>query len=317
MTDKLSNLHLLLRADSFCRWPLEVRFYCEDVYKVWQRWAERVDGKIPDSIHVILDKGQRSQRDEPEDASVLPASNQALAGHSAVAVRGGINDLDVTYAGIKAHVEKSKALLLEDQTLTCSLCKERVNKEAELMTTCLQPECSSVSHLTCLSAHYIGSAAPGDMIVPLHGICPSCRTSAKWIDVVKDLSLRTFGHVELAKLLKKPREKKAKPQKPRKGRDGALRADSDVETNLEDHADESTSDFSDQEFADAEVTTGAPNGWASCAPLADDDVVSVTSLTSLDPDFMHLSPRKPIRDKRNNLRAVIEDSDWDDAEVLD
>jgi hypothetical protein len=135
--------------------------------------------------------------------------------------------------------------------------------------------------------------------------------------VVKELSLRTYGHVELAKLLKKPREKKAKQQKPRVGRDGALGACSDVETNIDDHADDSTSDSSDEDFANAEITIGARNDWAARAALADDDAMSVTSQTSLDSEISHFSPRKLIREKRNKLPAVIEDSDWDDAEVLD
>ena len=37
LTDKLSNLHLLLRVPYFSQWPLEVRFFSEDVYKVWAK----------------------------------------------------------------------------------------------------------------------------------------------------------------------------------------------------------------------------------------------------------------------------------------
>lgn len=37
LTDRLANLHLLLRARSFERWPLKVTFYAEDVYRVWTR----------------------------------------------------------------------------------------------------------------------------------------------------------------------------------------------------------------------------------------------------------------------------------------
>ena len=60
LMDKLSNLHLLLRAPYFSHWPLEVRFFCQDIFGVWQTWCERVDGQIRPGITQILDMEQKT-----------------------------------------------------------------------------------------------------------------------------------------------------------------------------------------------------------------------------------------------------------------
>jgi hypothetical protein len=135
--------------------------------------------------------------------------------------------------------------------------------------------------------------------------------------VVKELSLRVYGHVELARLLRKPREQNSRLSKPRKGKNQALRADSEVEPGMGSQGDESTSDLGDEGAAVINVAEIESHGRVACEPWADDDVMSVTSSTSLDSEFAHLSPRKPNYEVHTKLRVVIEDSDWDDAEVLD
>ncbi|KAH0408016.1 hypothetical protein KCU90_g22362, partial [Aureobasidium melanogenum] len=69
MHDKLANLHILLRAKSFERWPLQVKFFAEDVYKMWHRWTVNMPEVIRQGIEVEMDESVLQKAALEEDPS--------------------------------------------------------------------------------------------------------------------------------------------------------------------------------------------------------------------------------------------------------
>ena len=76
--DKLSNLHLLLRVPYFSKWPLEVRFFSEDVYHSWQGWCERVDEQVRPGIRIFLDLQKVDQHEEEITSAQPPAKKRKI-----------------------------------------------------------------------------------------------------------------------------------------------------------------------------------------------------------------------------------------------
>ena len=122
----------------------------------------------------------------------------------------GVENLDFGYTALKDRIEKSRAVLTRTNN-KCSVCRSIISKDEDLLLVCEHDKCHAISHLACLSRHFINSSTePGNRILlPKHGPCPSCKRSSDWSSLVKELSLRTRGDKELAKLLKKPRGKKS------------------------------------------------------------------------------------------------------------
>ncbi|KAI9828377.1 MAG: Slx4p interacting protein [Thelocarpon impressellum] len=315
LTDKLSNLHLLLRADTFARWPLDVRFFCQDVFRVWQRWTERVDAPVRDGIRVQLDTKLPPQTSDIPDDEGRAVTVQATArGNKAAAIgRGGIDGLDVGFVGLKPHLEKSKALLRPASAQPCAVCHERVDDGSALAATCPHPGCQAVSHLNCLSSRFM-AGEPGDAVIPTEGFCPACLAELRWIDVVKELSLRAFGPKEVEKLFKKPREKKTKHPR--------AKASSIVASEDEESEDQEPSldDTDDRDVVLRPVGTIL----TSTEPIPtwtyrdDDDLDEVMSVMTFSSSSSHVSRLGGShREPGERKEAVIEDSDWDDVEILD
>ncbi|MCJ1257630.1 Slx4p interacting protein [Lignoscripta atroalba] len=214
--DKLSNLHLLLRVPSFARWPLEVRFFCEDVYHVWQRWSDRVDGQIRSGIKIILDLEELAEHTATDDSLM----NTQAEGKRKLEARGkgGLNGLDVGYAASKPHLEKSLFMLAESETNKCSVCAEDMGAQTAVAVVCPVEGCRTASHLTCLSMRFLQEEGQGALIVPTSGSCPCCKTEMQWIDLIKEMSLRARGEKELTQLMRKPRERKTKDPKSKRAR---------------------------------------------------------------------------------------------------
>ena len=204
LTDKLSNLHLLLRVPYFSQWPLEVRFFSEDVHKVWQKWCERVDGNIRSGIKVFLDLPRVENNDFEITSGQQPAKRRKID----MLGKGGVEGVDPTYARFQDVIEKSRFLLDEDDNQSCGVCAEKLNMEADLYTICPHPTCRELSHVTCLSKSFSeGSESP--LFVPQSGTCPSCHGHLEWPELMRDVSLRARGVKEVRRLLSKKRKSKA------------------------------------------------------------------------------------------------------------
>ena len=296
LKDKLSNLHLLLRVPSFARWPLEVRFFCEDAYQEWQSEEKRANSRIRSGIKVLLDLTQ------PEgiiNDGQLSTSPKAKGKRKRDALgKGGIEGLDLGYSELKNHVEKSSSSLAGDEALKCAVCSKNLGPKATMALVCPHKDCRIASHMACLATKFIedeGAAAAS--VTPISGRCPGCKTELQWIDLIKELSLRARGQKEVVKIMKNHKERKTKQEHSVKDEDQV-----DLDKGLA-GVDVRALDASDESL---------PDDWYY--QDHDDDMVSVMSGHSASSDSAEAaSPtRQPLAAPK--LPVVIEDSELDDAD---
>ncbi|KAL2040710.1 hypothetical protein N7G274_006689 [Stereocaulon virgatum] len=314
LTEKLSNLHLLLRVPGFIRWPLHVRFFCEDVYQKWYRWDQTVDGTLRSGTKIILDVAQGIEAIEqgkgPRSLQVRGKRKRDVLG------KGDIQGLNIGYGDLKAHVEKSIVLLAADEARSCVICARNFDVEKILALVCPQEACKAVFHLCCLAVKFLEDDSLGDPIIPTSGSCPECKAELRWIDLVKEMSLRARGEKEVAQLMKTPRDRNAKVAKMSKV--AAVAASSPAEVN--DNEDTNSTDADEDIDKDIAVVADIednplPDDWQFQMD-DDDDIASVTSATS---NFSGredtVSPSKVFAEAPI-LKTIIQDSEENDAESL-
>ncbi|KAF2170739.1 hypothetical protein M409DRAFT_51007 [Zasmidium cellare ATCC 36951] len=278
LTDRLANLHLLLRSPSFARWPLKLTFFCEDVHRVWQKWSSQTPEKLRSGIQVTMDEASRNV-----SAAAETPGNPI-----------GIHALDVGYSGIKQQLEKSQLAFNGDTSSPCVVCQKATPATGAATLVCTNDGCSAVSHLQCLSRVFLKEESGHDALVPTHGKCPSCKAELQWVDLVKDLSLRTRGEKEVKIIFKSKRGKKAVAT-------AAAIAESDESGDDDDPLD---------------LVLQEEDEWQQLSESSDDeqDHKKIRS----DPSLGHGSARfKRPTTAVVFSEPVIEDSDWDQAEVLD
>ena len=289
LTDKLSNLHLLLRTNYFSKWPLEVKFFCEDVYRVWQTWCHRVDGQIRAGITVRLDL----KKHVPEKKADQPLAKRRKTDSMG---SGGVEGVDPTYRSLETVLEKGRFVFDVSAQLRCDICKAPLVLDRELITLCPHGECRSISHVTCLAEKFLRED-PVASLVPIRGSCPGCKLDTVWVDLMKDLSLRVRGGKEMGKLLK---------QRRRRG------TSADQIININSDEDDDDDDEEEEEGGDSV----RPLTFADVVDEDDDDASSVTSLDArFSDDSGILMGRPAAKAPRSGLETVIEDSD-DEVEIL-
>ncbi|TVY26925.1 Structure-specific endonuclease subunit slx1 [Lachnellula hyalina] len=283
----LSNLHVLLRSPSFSRWPLELRFFSADVHKAWTKWTKVTAESIRDSLPVIQDFSPVDQVSSGDESGSSPKNKKRKTTH-------GIAALPIDYTNQKTHVVIGKEIVEFEREGSCKICKRNLEHDAGIYTICPSPGCESVTHLTCLSKHFL--RGDEETLVPIKGHCPSCNTELRWVDVVKELSLRMRGQKEVEKLLKVKRARKTK---------GSASQVAVESSDGEDDEDEIMEEF-------VPGTQGmVADYWRAIDDTDGSDAESITSNISLaKTTSLHAS-------KPGALGTVIEDSDWDDMDVLD
>jgi len=295
----LSNLHLLLRVPSFSRWPLELRFFSEDVYKAWLRWSKTAAEPIRDSIKIIQDFPPSDIASGIESAS--PRRKKAKTLH-------GINRLILDYSSEKPHVEKGKNIVDFEREGSCAICHSDLEHDAGIYTICPNSGCESVTHLACLSQRFLKDEA--NALVPVNGQCPTCKAEVRWVDVVKELSLRIRGQKVVEKLLKGKRVRKGKAVTGAEATDIEDEDDEDEEYEMEDEMEGEIEML--RENGLGKISADVGDTWHEIDASDDSDTGSIIS---------NASKTKPATSYKGiqaiGLGTVIEDSDWDDAEMLD
>lgn len=261
----------------------------------------------------------------------------------------GIASLTLTYAPQKRHVEKSRAIIDSEFEGTCAICGHSIGHNRGIYAVCPHPGCESVSHLTCLSKSFLeaesrepirsrGSSNTEDglALIPLEGRCKDCGGTIKWIDVVKEATLRIRGAKEVERLLKEPKKKASKVPTPRKRKpiyenaSTSTQASSDTDELKDDNdsldeldeledgnpQDEGGDDLDVTEdearFYAASRSDVAAGKWFVIDDSDDDDTTSETIP-------WHENPDRDVHLKGVTLDSIveIEDSDCDDVHVLD
>ncbi|KXJ93378.1 GIY-YIG catalytic domain-containing protein [Microdochium bolleyi] len=227
LTSILSNTHLLLRVPSFARWPLTMHFFAKDVHAAWGRWCKKANEPLPAMISVLTDF-------EPPAAAIGDAATakttasvsgdeEATATTQSTAEppespAWGVHALPTDYTPLRDYVTKTNALFTFENEGPCVICKETLPPGEGLYAVCPNQDCQAAGHVSCWSGHMLRSEHErvdgGDPqhILPVLGRCPSCDGEARWVDMMKELSLRVRGPKEVEKLLKKPRKPRKKKE---------------------------------------------------------------------------------------------------------
>lgn len=230
LTDRITNLNILLRARSFGRWPLSVRFFAADVQRVFNAINEKMESNLARHVEMTLDKHAYDHYEKLVTTTIVAPNSDAIEQLSL----HGVEKLDFGYTTMKEYVEKSKTILAGDN-LSCAACTGPIRKNHDLLLVCEHTSCHGVTHMGCLSRHFTQSEPGGSRhLLPINGKCPKCKKPSRWQTLVKELSLRTRGEKELALIFKKP--------KARKNAAGAVSAVAEEETMTMEEQEESNED---------------------------------------------------------------------------
>lgn len=311
LIDRLSNLHLLLRVRSFARWPLEVRFFCQDVYDVWLRWSERTHGEIRAGINILLDLERFDK--SPEDDEPPPSTQAKQRRKKSMIGKGGVDGVDVGYSTLKDHLEKSRFLLAKGERNSCVICAKDFGSRSVMALVCPHKSCSAAFHMTCLARHFLIVEEQKTSIIPTSGKCPQCESKLQWIDLVKELSVRIRGDDEIARLMKKPEARQGKAAKSKKTSSSHFITDTTENEIYKDH-DRELKEGSLSALSDLDEPLS--DGW-QYLDQDEDDGVSVASGISEYSDCLEAKIPARSEAREPSLEIVIEDSDWDDAKALD
>ena len=278
-------MHSLLRSAYFASWPLRVRFFCADVYRVWRLWDERVDTSLPRS-KVILD-GDCPKLDNEDDAV------------------GSIQALSVDCTPLGEYLDKSMFMLDDAQDLHCALCKAPLAPDIQQVVVCPRPLCRGATHLLCLSTKFLEDSGQTDSLVPTEGACPTCKEIVLWAVMMRELTLRNRADKEVRKILRK-RER-------RQRKDAAESSTKQSTKIVTGSAPVPTTDISST--SPSKSTHRPSYALENDDPQLDDEWLEAVALES-DTEFGRgqkgQSPQPSSR-----LEMVIEDSEWDDAEIVE
>lgn len=290
---------------SFERWPLELRFFYKDVFDLWIRWSERVDGKIPSNMKILLDLKQLEEAPKTEDAP--PSAQVKSSKKSRTLGKGGIDSLDIGYSRVREHLEKSLFLLAARESNACAICSKDIEPHVTAVLVCHHENCRSVFHMNCLALRFLGAENQDGEILPKVGTCPQCGFVLQWIELVKELSLRTRGGNVMAKLMEKQRPGQSKLSNPLQKLSPKVMEDVEDDTDQEQRSIDN--DVDALNFFDEPL----PDDWYY---EKDEDDRALTSVLS---DLSDSDIPNPERSKALDYttKIVIDDSDWDDAEILD
>ena len=278
------------------------------MYDIWVRWSERIDGQIRSGIKIFLDV---KQPEEPLATEEVPPSAQIKPKRkSKVVGKGGVDGVDVGYSKLKGYLEKSLFLLAESESNRCAVCVEDLGVRDAMVLVCSHENCRSTFHLTCLAKRFLNAEKQEELVLPTSGTCPQCGSELRWIDLVKEMSLRIRVENDVARLIKKPKVRKTKSSKIKKTSLPML-VDGTENKDDSDYDQDSANDNSD---AANDLEEPLPDDWQYQED--EDDAMSLASAVS---DSSYLDAPSPTRTRAPELRLgiVIEDSDWDDAEILD
>ena len=288
LKDKLANLHILLRSNYFSNWPLWLRFFSNDAYKAWQKCCQDALEPIPQSFPVDLDL-----KEVEEDPNSMQGKRRRKEDDYG---KGGIEGLDTTYSSYRPALEKSQFLIVDGETLECAVCNSPLTWDHDLIVACTGAECNALSHVKCLSDHFLHGLDQA-VIIPDKGRCPSCNTPLQWQELMMEMSLRLRAPKQVAKMLSK------------RNKNGASVAASQ----------QSVAGYSeDEEELGPDEAEPVANEIAlpgdETVEDESDDSASITS-TASETTPKKAKARAPLGIKRR-LPSVVEESDWEGAEII-
>ncbi|KAG9250291.1 GIY-YIG catalytic domain-containing protein [Emericellopsis atlantica] len=183
-----SNVFILTSVPSFLRWPLNIHFFSRDAKNAWDNWLRHSNKEVRSGLRIFEDYSTG------EDGTIR-----------------GVDALPLDYAALKPHASKAQEVVNFERHGDCVHCDEPLAPDKGLLPICPNENCEAMGHLDCWGKNAKEVAADGN-VLPSSCTCPSCGGEIRWIDLVKELSLRLRGPKDVEKLLEtKKRRKKAVP----------------------------------------------------------------------------------------------------------
>ncbi|KAI0357682.1 hypothetical protein OH77DRAFT_1494598 [Trametes cingulata] len=170
----------MVSSHPYNTWPLAVKLFTEEAAKIWHNSSKDPSmPPLPPGLHVST-----------ELEGVDGKSGKTGSGRT-----GPIDVLDTQFT--TEHLQKAAAIFTPGSRLRCSICHEEIPHDADPLATalCPQSKCTAVSHLACLSRHFLssGPSASTSDIIPRGGTCNECHTYILWGDVVRGCYRRRQG----------------------------------------------------------------------------------------------------------------------------
>lgn len=243
---------------------------------MWQKWTTSQTHRLHQRIRVNLDASVRRSK------TVIEMNGNQLT---------GVYALDIGYHGLKSYLEKSKAVL--SVSPSCIICKEAVPRDGVNALVCTHECCNAVGHLACVASHFLSE--DDSNLIPAEGRCPSCNAELQWVDLVKGLTIRMRSPQEVEKILK------AKKAQGRQNLDRNCEAcDTDIEA----------FESEDEAVNEDHLT----EDWNYMSDDSSIDIDDVLLKSDMRPGSRHLGKARSMFVMP--LKPVVEDSDWDEAEVI-
>ena len=291
-----------------------MRFFCKDIHRSWQKWTATLESEIHRDVRVSLDLGEcgRHSMEKPPNSPVFKTKTE---NHDPASSRRGIEGLNVSYTFLKSHMEKSHLLLADRKKNSCAVCTSMIQPLEATTLVCPRNDCASISHLPCLARRFMDEEGQSNLVVPTVGTCPGCSSKLPWIDLVQEMSVRTRDEKETARLMRKAKKISPKTMKAKRVLSSDL-----IEESTNDEASEHIHYLESDANSDHSLSSVLHGSlldeeWdKSCDD--DEDVMSVSSAASTGVVFPRLENRQSWNETISVLQRVIEDSEWDDAEVL-
>lgn len=132
--------------------------------------------------------------DEDEEGNQIVAGKKKRITKWGANGEGGVQGLDISYDHLERHIQKAKDLLqADDGELVCCVCHNALEKDHSLTLVCPHAFCEHTAHMTCLAGVFLQQESSKDkmVVLPVRGKCPGCHTETAWVDLVKELSVRT------------------------------------------------------------------------------------------------------------------------------
>lgn len=168
-------------------------------------------------MHAVWEKTRATAReplraDFPVSTDFGPTASTAVEEESEEELSKptwGIHALPLDYAPMKDYVAKGREVFGFEREGGCVVCREHMAPGEGVYALCANDGCEGVGHLACWSRHMIPPREK-ESILPVEGRCPKCAGEIRWVDMMRELTLRMRGSKEVDKLLKKKRVVKAK-----------------------------------------------------------------------------------------------------------
>ncbi|TDZ35703.1 Structure-specific endonuclease subunit SLX1 [Colletotrichum spinosum] len=125
ITSILSNLQLLLGVPSFCRWPLTLHFFAQEVHAAWKSVSATSSLPLRKSFNIVTDFGP--------DPAAAPAGEPPAP--------WGIHALPLDHAPLKPYVEKGQSITAFEREGSCVVCHGDLPHGQGLLAICSNDHC--------------------------------------------------------------------------------------------------------------------------------------------------------------------------------